>query len=357
MDTPWGPLHSLDPLDLDLSARILATDKHQLLEGLVVECIFDQIISCLGKDDDEDVFLLDVDTIVVDTKRSEDRWVSLVWARAISKGLGRLLLALENCSIPYLLDYADGTFYASEVRNKRRSASPVPLNELMIAMTGRRKSPFEVHHSVRDHTRQRQAFWGFISNYYRSDLWEKVVLPRILINCGIQPYFKNVWNIDRILVSGQDLWALEIKHKFPINKAKLFFGINNGGLLLFRMLADSGLKCLHTVLVKPYWNKSTGPLYLLNDLNLRARTAVIAYVLDEESTASALSSVSRTSGKHTSITGRANLSYRSVPAESFSRLGVVAEDPRKIADLILSTIENKPVRGVSDDWLRHLRAK
>lgn len=43
MDTPWGPLARLDQNDDDLAMRIIAEDKDTLVEGLVVEDLFDQI--------------------------------------------------------------------------------------------------------------------------------------------------------------------------------------------------------------------------------------------------------------------------------------------------------------------------
>ncbi|WP_146131859.1 hypothetical protein [Chromobacterium amazonense] len=45
METPWGQLGSLDLADHELAADILSADKHQLVEGLVVECLFDQIVA------------------------------------------------------------------------------------------------------------------------------------------------------------------------------------------------------------------------------------------------------------------------------------------------------------------------
>lgn len=43
MKTPWGNLGELD-LDNDSTAElILSADKHTLLEGLIVESLFDQI--------------------------------------------------------------------------------------------------------------------------------------------------------------------------------------------------------------------------------------------------------------------------------------------------------------------------
>lgn len=77
MQTPWGELGSLDLADHEVCRTILAGDKHQLAEGLVVESAFDQIFEDVPAHL-EGATLLDVDTAIVDTKRPHDQWHAFV---------------------------------------------------------------------------------------------------------------------------------------------------------------------------------------------------------------------------------------------------------------------------------------
>ncbi len=48
MRTPWGDLDDLNLSDTKLGEAILCGDKHQLVEGMVVECLFDQFLESLS---------------------------------------------------------------------------------------------------------------------------------------------------------------------------------------------------------------------------------------------------------------------------------------------------------------------
>jgi hypothetical protein len=335
---------------------VLGADKHQLVEGLVVEGLFDQIVANVPAASGQNVIALDVDSVVVDTLRQEDRWLCFVWARSPAQGLGRYLLALEKRLTPYLVTYGNGEFMASRVRGGRRDLPARPLPELMRELSGGQMTPFRVDGSVRDRNRQRQAFWGFISEHYQDSLGERVVLPRILINCAIQPYFRAVWNLDRIFIVDDAVWLFEIKHKFPMERGNgLRFGINDGELGMLDRLASAGIRCLHTILVKPFWSKDVGSMYLLNDLNMRSRAAIIAAVLDGQATGRLMGGPSGQSGAYTSITGRSGLRYKSMAAAGFRALGLLSDPPREVAARMSAVMAGAPSAPVSDDWLRAQR--
>lgn len=356
MHTPWGPLAELDLSEHDLAARILAADKHQLVEGLVVECLFDQIVAGIPSTSAE-VLALDVETVIVDTWRVTGRWVAFVWARTKGAGLGRYLQGLGKGFETYLLDFSGDTFLAAQIRDGHRVSDFHPLATVMRALSGGRYTPFEVDTSVRDTNRQRQAFWGFLSEYYGKNLAGRIVLPRLLINCAIQPYFRSLWNLDRVFVSGDDIWLFEIKHKFPIDKNGLYFGINDGELRMLDRLAKSGIQCLHTILAKPFWSKEVGSMYLLNDLEMRTRAGLIAKVLDAGQTAAILRGSAGTSGAHTSINGTSKLKFRTIPAGDFCRLGVLSDAPASLAANMLHVMHGKKTLDVDNAWLRSLRAQ
>src|SRR5690606_13635693 len=124
--------------------------------------------------------------------------------------------------------------------------------------------------SVRNAVRQRAAFWGFLNEVYPGmKLWERVVLPRLFMNCGIQAFgFHGVWNLDRICLfhpSPHDtgaLWMLEVKHKYPMKGAQIQFGINDGEVQMMRLAAECGITTMHGIIVKPLWDKEFGAMYL-----------------------------------------------------------------------------------------------
>lgn len=355
MQTPWGRLEDLDLTDHDLAAEILAADKHQLVEGLVVECLFDQIVETIPTDAEQRILPVDVESIVVDTGRETERWVSLVWARDRGYGLGRYLRSLEKCFVPYLVAYTNGEFYAARVRNGDTLDKTEPLLELMHGLSGRRARPFVVDELVKDQKRQRQAFWGFISDYYGKNVGTRVILPRILINCAIQPYFRSVWNLDRIFLVGDDIWLFEIKHKYPMDGRRLRFGINVGELGVLDRLAGAGIRCLHTILVKPRWSKDVGSMYLMNDLNMRSRAALIATVLDSGRTTQLTNQQSAQSAAHTSITGTTTLSYKSIDASRFHELGQLSDGAERLADGMMAVMNGTIDSPVRREWLEQLR--
>ena len=355
METPWGPISKLDRNNDGLSAEILSADKHQLLEGLVVECLFDQIIMNISSTTGEKVIPLDIESVVVDTYRAQNRWIAFVWARKKQEGLGRYLIMLERCLTPYLVTYKDGHFTAVLIRGGKRAGPEKLLTELMLELSNGKYVPFNVDASVRDKTRQKKAFWGFISDYYKEQLWDRIVLPRIFINCGIQPYFRAVWNLDRVLIIDNNIWLFEIKHKYPMENNRLSFGINKGELGVLDCLASTGIRCLHTVLVKPYWSKDFGPLYLLNDLNVRAKAALIATILDKSATSQMLGQQSSRSGPHTSISGKNGQKYQTINSNNFKVLGLMSDSPSDLADKISDVIAGLPVNPVRSQWLSELR--
>lgn len=353
METPWGRLADLDAADRDLAFRILSHDKHQLLEGLVVENTFDQILQPLVEA--RQLLRLDIETVVVDARRETGRWLVLVWVRRPTEGLGRFLLALERVARVHLVRFREGEFLAAECSGGKIASGRVPLQELLGSLSGRRAIFPKVDLTVRDTNRQRAAFWGYLSETYPcSRLWDEVVLFRLFINFGIQPFFRSVWNLDRICLCGNQLWMLEAKHKYPFGRRVLQFGINDGELAMMRLAADAGISTLYALIVKPKWSKDIGSMYLHGDLGMRSRAAVIGKVMD----AAAIAAAERTSGgrspAHTSITGTGSLAYRSVPAEQFSFLGSFADERQVLSGALLELLEGFDAQPVTDAMLRKL---
>ncbi|MBI4720457.1 MAG: hypothetical protein HY770_04410 [Chitinivibrionia bacterium] len=339
-----------------MAENILSADKHQLVEGLVVESLFDQFVENIPTALPE-ILPLDIETVVTDRGHEPDRWIAVVWARTRTPGLGRYLQALEKRFAVFLVERIEGHGFAgSRVREGKREKEPVPLDDLLSPLATALRTEFSVDHSVRDASRQRKAIWGFLMDQYGDRLAEHVLLPRLLINCGVQPWFRAVWNLDRIFVAEDGPWLFEVKHKFPYG-SPLKFGINVGELNVLGMLASCGVRVLHTLMIKPRWSKEVGSMYMLNDLRARDRTAIIGRVLDEAAIAKIAGRVSGKSGADTTITGTSggSLNYKPMLATEFSMFGVFSDKPSAVATRLAEEMAGKRSPSVTEDALRALR--
>ena len=363
MQTPLGPLVEFDLSDYETCRRILAFDKHQLIEGLVFENYFDQYLRSLPQASEESMNPVDVDTAVVALPAKDERTGAdsgaFVWARRRDVGLGRYLEALSGKMPVWLVEYneADGDFMASPVDGSQPRRPWKPLQEIAASVSNRHVPDFEeVAPEVRDRNRINQSFWGYLSERHGSGLADSVVLPRIFLNWGVQPWFRYVWNVDRVYLHEGQLWHLEIKHKYPMERRDgLAFGINDGELRLIRRFGDCGLRTFHAVIVKPFWDKSVGSMYLLNDPNARARAAVVGREITSQNVNAALSSHRGSSGDHTTFTGRGRLGFRTFPVSSFHQFGCLADDHTEVARRIFSQMTRQDQPGCRDADLRDLR--
>jgi hypothetical protein len=357
MQTPLGELAGLDLSDHDLCQRILALDKHRLAEGLVVESLFDQYLAAFPRKGEDVPFLIDADTAIA---RNPGGGVSyaFVWDRGSAKGLGRYLRALGSRYSAWLVRFDESMhdFVAAGTEEGRLASDWSPLHDVARRLSGLQTArDVGVDPSVRDPRRINQSFWGYLSAHYGDDLGRRVVLPRLFMNFGIQPWFRYVWNIDRIYLQGDQLWHLEIKHKYPIQGNPLTFGLNDGELRLIGDLARCGLRSLHTIIVKPRWNKETSSMLLTNDMSARAAAAVIGREISAEDVRQALAQRAGLSGPDTSFSGRSALVFRSLPASDFSVFGTLGMPYTEVAGRIDDFMLGGHTEQVTDRWLRELR--
>jgi len=360
MDTPWGPLASLDPDNRDLAFQILQSDKHQLLEGLVVENTFDQLVLPLTKATPQRFVPLDVATVVAHSDADGRRFI-FVWSQnpnAVT-GLRRYLMALSRLGDVYLVTYSGTTFMAQHRPQGLKSSDIKPLHDLLRRLTGNSPSISEVDLIVRDRDRQMTAFWGYLNTTYPGrKLWDNVVLFRLLINHGIQPFFSAVWNLDRICLFDGKLWMLEVKHKFPfVSNQRLVFGLNDGELSLMNELQRVDVQTLHALIVKPVWSKDVGSMYLHSDLTMREHAAVIGLVMNRDRIDRLTSSRSGSSPRHTVLTGRGRLSYKTIPAVDFTVLGAFSDGSQKLSANLATLLEGGALPAVTDDLLRSYRVQ
>lgn len=356
MMTPWGALDTLDLTDVALAEEILSADKHQLLEGLVVESLFDQVLSRLPSGTAE-VVPLDVETVIADPGNGEP-FIAIVWARSRTNGLGRYLMALQQQFQTYLFEHEPATgFTGSQMIGGHRSAPPAALHDVLAAISVRQPRAFSVDKSVRDASRQRSSVWGFLVAHYGDRLAPQVILPRLLINCGVQPWFRGVWNLDRIFLVDGRPWLFEVKHKFPFGQSRLKFGLNTGEVNVFSRLSQCGIDTLFSIMVKPRWTKDVGSQYMLNDLAARDRTAVIGLVLDERRIETMTARRSGVSGADTTITGQrgGQLDYKPLFADEFGSFGVLSDKPDAIASNLVGEIRGQRAPRIDEARLRELR--
>lgn len=214
----------LSTIDLKLHENIrtiLFYDKHQVLEGLITEQISEQI---LNEATNQGVSLLDCETVIARQKGNATNY-AFVWVHSDSSRLQTYLSALgERYSVyPIRFDSRCSEFLTSDSPYCGGSVQylTVPLQQKNTELTGKSirkgsaKFP-EVNSSVKNNLRQEQGFWGFLVGAYGKNLTLRVALPRILKNFCIQPYFDGgVWDVDRIVLTTDSVWACEVKHKFP----------------------------------------------------------------------------------------------------------------------------------------------
>lgn len=358
MQTPWGPLANLDLNDLKLCQTILASDKHQLAEGLVVERVFDQIFETVPSHLPE-ANILDIETAVVRPENGEQKLHAFVWARKRQPGLGRYLRALSRRFTVWLVETDDPlTTFLARPHNGNEFCGPSrTLSDVARHISGRTPRGLTVSSDVRDDIRQQQSFWGFLTDQYRGETGNRVILPRLFMNCGLQPWFRAVWNLDRILVNGDDIWLLEIKHKYPMKGARLSFGINAGELDVIAQLGESGIRCLHAIVVKPVWSKDMGSMYVFNDLLLRGRAALIAVDLKAEVIAGMRAGKRATSASHTTFSGSGALNYYRLNASLFSQIGMIAAPAHVLGENIAHLVGGKRGTMVTDQYLRGLQSE
>ena len=195
MRTPLGPLQQLDLQDHDLCAELLAHEKHQLIEGIVFESVFDQYVTAMERESAGTIRPIPVETAVVrlpNAGEDEYPYGAFVWAKRKTEGLGRFLKALEVCYRVWLVEWSsdDRVFTATPVSEGGRSGPTETLDVLCASVSNRDAPKHEsIHDSVRNPHRIKQSVWGYLAAHYGNQLGWDVVLPRIFINWGVQPWF------------------------------------------------------------------------------------------------------------------------------------------------------------------------
>lgn len=353
MQTPWGELKELDQTSRELAHKVLRFDKHQLVEGMVAEIAFDQLLRSVQDAAGNLLQLLDVEAYAC---RSHDRRAPLsifIWARQKQPGLGSCLNALANAATVFLVEFENGEFVAAQWKNSRRITPKARLGDVVPRLSGR-ASPASISSAVRDERRQNNAIWGFLdASLTVTQLWEQLALPRILVNFGLEPFFARTWNIDRLCLFNGEVWMLELKHKFPIGPGNRF-GLNEGELDLMRVMSDARVRVAHLILVKPIWDKAEGSMYLFNNRELRDRAALIGVEMNRRQIRAAFSRPRLKAPENTTLKGEGSIYYRELPTGIFSQLGLFGDTSTSLSQSLTQLLSGQKLPAPPVPWLRKL---
>ncbi|MEJ3661688.1 hypothetical protein WD277_12020 [Pseudomonas fragi] len=332
--TPFGPLRDI-PLDNieQLKEILVRSDKSRMLEGLVIEAVFNEY---LGKLVAQGIDVLPVSLVRTLTvkKKPQKKFVTSWWVWDHSE-TGQAAADLCHLMAPSYGEFLFDCYYDEMSRDffikKWGEQTNIPIQSFMLEKRGHSAPRFRIpSESVIDENRSQQAFWAGISSHYSDDLFKHVVLHRLFKNCAIQPFFDGVWDIDSLArLPDNSLMQLEVKHKYPHmekSSRELSFGINNGQLRVMQDLARRGIKTLHMIMVKPIWDKNLGTGYLLNRIGDRKNVLLLAKLLDAGTLHGIQSRQSWHTGVEQSFTGKDEQKVRYVGASEFQLIGTL-DDP------------------------------
>ena len=358
--TQLGPLDQLDLHSDETLQSILRSDKHQMLEGLIVEAYFQQFLGILSS---HGAHKLPVALCKAVYKNHDQTWRNPAWwlwnQDSYNNDTDLLESKISADSNPIV-----SCTYETEANDfimQRWNQNVVNQPAQAFMMKQRRMAGLtysKPSDEVSDDTRYMQAFWGGLQSIYdHEQLFSEVILHRLFKNCVISPFFTALWDVDNIvrLPSGE-LAQFEVKHKYPFERdGKLFFGINRGQLGVMTDLARMGINTLHMVMVKPKWTDTLSPNYLLQNLDLRSHVLLLGYQLDSARLSELKYAAGGTSGNKTSLDGRRPLSFVSIPATSFHCIGSLDDSVANLASNISKAAKGELHNPVTDKQLYDAR--
>lgn len=310
---PSGELSQIDIQSPDDLISLLAYDKHQMLEEIIVEGLFRKYFRYLEA---SGIAILNIDLIKAKHNGRQPVWLLWDYGRTnaiVSRIESGLLRSLRTNVLQCRYSEPDRDFYFNQ--GFRDCA---PNESIRSYMMRKRKLPHPLQSpqlaaEVRDTNRRRQAFWGGIQGLFGDRLFDEIVIHRLFKSFVVQPFFRYLWDVDNLaLMPDERPLQLEVKHKHPFvaNDRRLYFGINNGQLTIIDELSRSGIDTLHMIMVKPFWTheKSTG--YLTQDPTLRKNVLFLACYLNKDRIRRLRSAVSSTSPERTSFSGYTRLTFK-----------------------------------------------
>ncbi|UST73195.1 hypothetical protein NF675_19605 [Pseudomonas siliginis] len=370
--TPLGYFpEEIDLANLTSNESLLTREKHQLLEGLVIEYVAEQFISSPFLKDS--IVLLDVVTLIVrgipdDHSNALGQYCNFIWKRDNSD-IEDFISILKNLS----QGCASTTFLCKEENMKFHTQKPgsskwLPLQRYLCKkrkITNDKEIKFpQVNAESKDNERQLSSILGRLLPAYNKRIIRDVILPRVFKNYIIQPFFRSGWDLDRIFRYKGKLWEFELKHKYPIDNYEFFekinntnnryclsFGINEGQANIIKLLADQGLNTLHLILVKPRWTDQEDPGYLFVDEDARKNTLVIGAVLTPDKINAIMKGDLKKAPSKTSFSGASKANYYRIPRNFFQVIGRYADGKDNLTPNIIRLLDGNLNSPLTTDTL------
>ncbi|WP_159760467.1 hypothetical protein [Sphingomonas sp. 8AM] len=223
------------------------------------------------------VEILDVSTALFGSARRR----ALAWVRMRSQATSRYLELLSQAMETFEVEHrhangSDHFLVWDAFPGRPKYLRPLP--DLLTKL--RPKIP---HPVARDDDtancaiRRATMFWQYLAPRLGDGIWDELGLKRYFMNDVVGLRFPRGIDLDAIVATEGDIWALEYKHKFPYyEEGVATFRINTGELDRFGALVMVGFRILDIVVVKSHQDITRGSIELFNDAYARSKTRVLA---------------------------------------------------------------------------------
>lgn len=340
--------------DFEQKIKLLREEKHQLLEGLIIEFVAQKYIEAIASS--TDLKVLDVAVLITlgYNTNGDAQYGSFTWKRSNNDitALIKIFQKLNtNCDkTTYICKEHNYKFYIT----KPNSSIWKPLQTYL---RNRRNESIEqikfpiINSASKNINRQESSIRGKLEQAFQKNFTKDVLLSRVFKNYLIQPFFKSAWDLDRIFTYKKNLWEFELKHKYPIDNYDYFletgrpdhdrslcFGINKGQAKLTAMLAKQGMNTLHLILVKPRWTDSLDPGYMFIDDDAKEKTLIIGTILDSVKMDSIIGDAKDAPTK-TSFSGSRKAPYYQIPRSFFHVIGHYSDNRNILAPRIQALLD------------------
>lgn len=344
MRTRFGKLSDLDLASPEVQEKIILAEKKSLVQGMVIEALTDQIVRKLAEAGTVKPI---ANELLVgrynDPKNGgKTSYVAFLDVTSTSEATTKLVHCLVQRFqvVPFIYDaqYRDfltcGRSYQSSDFLVDMPEMDIPLQERVANRTGSSPDHTKAAKEVRDRDEQRGVYWGELRRIYRDhpQELERLLRTRLLKNSAFPGM--TIIDIDRLFLFKGSPACLEIKHKYPTRKGT--FGMNKGQAMVARLLAESGLKYYHLILVNPVWKRGQSPAYIFLDLEKRQRVAVLGRLIGKKDFSEL---DTRNAPKRTSLTGQAEQPFFDMPIDGFRIVGMLHEDLHTLAREVASWLE------------------
>lgn len=342
--TPFGKLSELELDSDDVLYQFLHADKHQLLEGLFYESILSEIFLNLEK---FDITMVNGE-VVKAIYNSDGKWKEACWWVSVDGTDNSELVALLNKKfnvLEFSYDEEKRNFHILRWYGTKGTVTDIKENTsiqdyLKKARNFSEVNFSEVSKSVRDNNRSKEAFFKGLKALYGDEVFKKLVVPRLLKNFAISPFFSGVWDVDNIVrLNGARYVQIEVKHKYPISEGnEFYFGINNGQVNVINDLTFLDVDTVHLILVKPNWNDVESTVKYAKQQEAR-KVLLVATYIDRKKADEISKSRTFESPPKTNFDGKRPLKYKRVCSDNFHLIGTLDEPKVKLAEKISAFIK------------------